>query len=253
MMKRTNNTKDIQIHLHLYNLANTTGVLGICQVVHFLTDHGATPAIRSGRSDIAPLRASEIESRVTELSAPAANWSHKRDFGKRLYDLVGLPLLIRDFEELIASVTFSFFAPDYLVLELGGLVDFEFVDQSSLIEPFAERLREIALNLWDDFLPDYGYLSEAWIDPPDPRHIMKLELPRMTWINLFGPAYMAKYGKPLFTNVPGYMNAEISHGGVMHQLTKEFFPEDRAQIFDMCINIKRYFSDNGLQVDCYVP
>ncbi len=253
MTKKVRSRKYAQIYLHLHNPAITTGVQGMCQVVHFLANHGAIPAIRSGRRDIAPMQASEIEARVTQLSAPALNWSHKRDFGKRLYDLVGLPLLIRDFEELIASVTFSFFAPDYLVLGMGGLADFEFVDQSSFVEPFAQRLRELALCLWDEFPAAYGYLSEGEVDPSDSHKIEKAELPTMHWVNLFGPAYVAKYGKPLLTNIPGYLNAEISHGGVVHQLTKDFFLEDRAQIFDMCVNVKRYFSDHGLQVDCYAP
>ena len=253
MTERASSRKDIQVYLHLHNPANTNGVQGMCQVLRFLAGHGAIPAIRSGRRDIAPLQASEIETRVTQLSAPASNWSHKRDFGKRLYDLVGLPLLIRDFEELIASVTFSFFAPDYLILGIGGLADFEFVDQSSFVEPFAQRIRGLALCLWDEFPAAYGYLSEGEVDPSDSHKIEKLQLPAMHWVNLFGPAYVTKYGKSLLTNIPGYLNAEISHGGVMHQLTKDFFPEDRAQIFDMCINVRSYFANNGLQVGCYVP
>ena len=243
--------KHIQIDVKLYHCYEIRDVQGVSRIAHYLARYGFRPAIPSGRSDIRLL--DDIDARVKGLFVVDQNWSPNKAIGRSLYALVGLPLLIDGLEELIASVCFTFWAPDYCVLGVGGLVDFEFKDQTTLVEPFAQRIRQLALQLWSECAPDYGCVDESFASQLDIRDALKLKLPSIGWANLFGPAYIEKYGNGFLSAIPGCTSQTLSDGSIFHQLTPTFIMDDRSQVKKLHQEVQDHFTTAGFKVTCKAP
>ncbi len=242
--------KDIQLSARLFN-CKVSGIPEACGVVYFLADRGFTPAIRSGPRDIRPV--DNIEQRVEEVLIVAQNWSYTKDFGRRQSALFPLPLIVEGLEELIVTASFSFFAPDYFVLDVGGLVDFEFKDQTLYLEPFAQRLHNLTIDLWLEYEPDYGCVDEGYANELDVRGAAKLALPSVSWVNLFGRRYIEKYGEAFLSGIPGCETRVFPNGSLFHQLTPTFAVKDRQEAKKWREEVKDYFSAANRKVTCKAP
>jgi len=137
-------------------------------------------------------------------------------------------------------------------LEIGGLLDFQFKDERSLVEPFAQRLLAIARALYPLARPTYGEVEGNWGEW-DTRAVSRLRLKHISWANFFSPAYVAKYGQDLLLNIPGYKTELLPDGGVFHQLSPTFVAPSEEEAQRLRQEVKHYFRQHGLQVTCKAP
>jgi hypothetical protein len=245
---------DFQIRLELFNCRTLPGLEGILEIVRQLPELGFSPAIHSGGRDV-PLPLADVENRVIQSMRVHPDWSSKELSRSRPYALGPLPLVAQNLDELIAGAEFCLVTPEYLRLKIGGLVDFEFKDQTALVVPFAEMLRETALKLWAILTPDYGYVDQAEnANVKSDRHVMRLAFPQVVgWINMFGMAYVRKYGRDLLEGLPGYTVQSDAVRGIIHQLTPSILKQTPSEGPTLRMVVEAYLKQHSISARCRAP
>jgi len=135
---------------------------------------------------------------------------------------------------------------------IGGLVDFEFQDQRAWVEPFAQRLLELARSLYPELQPALAAVYES-NTAPSFEDVLKRKLKYINWVNIFGPPYVEKYGKEFLLDLPGYKTEELSDGGIFHQLTATFLTDDPQAAEALRQEVIAYCAQAGLKVTCKAP
>jgi hypothetical protein len=99
----------------------------------------------------------------------------------------------------------------------SGFVRFsQDVDSSkpSSWDSLANRLWEFGLLMYPALRPDYCSLDQLGDD--EWTNVWKLELKHIYWRNVFGPRYVAEYGRDFLLNAPGWKVEELEDGGIMY-------------------------------------
>lgn len=246
--------RDFHIRLRFWNCRVSSGLEGVRQIVNAFPDLGLIPAQHIEGRDV-PLPPHSVDARLTQAIRKWPNWSREEHLGRYEYASGPLVLIVKSFEALITSAEFFLVTPDYLRLSIGGLVDFEFKDQSALVAPFAERLREVALDLWTILSPDYGYVDEtSAMHTKSDKHVMRLAFPQVLgWVDIFGRAYIEKYGRELLMGLPGYRVKEIEGQGIMHQLTPSILKQDPSEGPALRKEVEMYLREHGIKARCKGP
>ncbi len=163
----------------------------------------------------------------------------------------GRNLIAHGMEQLQWRFTTSY-KDGHVNVELGGLVDFEFSDQSVWLEPYAQRLQSLAAELYQTLRP-----SLTSVDESDRRlfvhDVVKRKLKYINWVNIFGPAYVAKYGREFLLGLPGYRIEEWPDGSIYYQLSPTFVAHDLKAARALRREVVEYCAQAGLKVTCKAP
>lgn len=137
-------------------------------------------------------------------------------------------------------------------MSIGGLADFEHRDQRALVEPFAQRLNELASILYPELFPAFVTVdklgSDVGLDD-----VPKRKLKYINWVNIFGPPYVEKYGREFLLGLPGYQSKELPDGAIHHQLTPSFLTTDPKGARVLRQEVVDYCASAGLKVVCKAP
>ncbi len=144
------------------------------------------------------------------------------------------------------------YTDDHIDVILGGLVDFEFRDQREWLEPFAQRLRELAIELYPKTRSHLVSVDERgqWLDVSE---VARRKLKHINWVNIFGPSYVAKFGHAFLLGLPGYRTEEWPDGSIYHQLSPTFVTDDPKAAKALQKQVVDYCAQAGLKVTCKAP
>ncbi len=177
------------------------------------------------------------------------SWLQK--YGDRYPVSYGRNLVALGMEELLWGCNLAYKAGRTGVF-IGGLVDFEFRDQRAWVEPFAQRLLELARSLYPELQPALAAVYES-NTAPSIEDVLKRKLKYINWVNIFGPPYVEKYGREFLLGLPGYRIEELPDGGIFHQLSPTFVAHDLKAARALRREVVEYCARAGLKVTCKAP
>jgi len=140
---------------------------------------------------------------------------------------------------------------DENLLRSGTLLDFEFKDERPLVEPTMHRLAVLGRTLYPLTWPWLVGLDEASSNVMEDVH--DLHLTHIGWVNLFGPAYVEKYGRDFLLGLPGSKTELPPDGGVFHQLSPAFVARSEREARALRRQVIAYCAKHGLTVTCQAP
>ncbi len=88
---------------------------------------------------------------------------------------------------------------------------------------YASRQLAFAQQLYDVFRPRYGWIDELGENAPGGRTISERKLKYIFWANFFGPDYVGKYGSSFLKNAPGWKKGDLTDGGFLFVVTKQYW------------------------------
>ncbi|MBV1800634.1 hypothetical protein [Siccirubricoccus sp. G192] len=133
------------------------------------------------------------------------------------------------------------------------LADFEFKDQRTFVEPLAQALRTLAEALYSVSKPEFTAVDNGNRLSVTPRDVSQTRLTTINWLNIWGPGYVARYGRDLLLRVPGHEARTIEDGAILYQLTPTFVANDANKAKEMRSTVVKHFADAGLKVRCHAP
>ncbi len=164
---------------------------------------------------------------------------------------VSLSLRFDDLPEVFMTFGITQFTDGGNKLEIGTLLDFEFIDQRPLVEPTAQRILELSYLLYPLTRPWLGLIDTD--SPLLHEDALKRRLKHLGWVNFFGPPYVEKYGREFLLGLPGYRTELLPDGGVFHQLSPTFVAADEEEAQRLRQEVVAYCRRHGYKVTCRAP
>lgn len=165
------------------------------------------------------------ESRIEEDGSLDLTYSH--------------PLLEREVMEFAElrnfppTAQFHFVADARLVsLTQGGVAN-----EVENLNALAKGQLNLALLLWSQLRPQYGWIDESGDNVPNEKDIPQARLSKIFWANCFGPACVKRFGRSLFMDAPGWKKQELEDGSVLYVVTERYLdwwrehPKDVSDYF----------------------
>lgn len=215
-------------------------------LAHLLAREGFHPSPATGGEKlyVAPDIDTLVEARFDNLKAKG------KSPGGLLYSLA-FPLLMNEFPEDKVKCYFdwSVYKGERTWVTMGGTALVFQEEQKKYQESFAQRLLEIGQKLYPLTQPIYGYLGDFDLDP-DPwedKRILKREIVNLSWVNFFGPEYVAKYGREILAAIPGYRVQDLPGGGLLYQSRPSIVVEDMRSYKHWRRQVSEYLVSYGIQ------
>lgn len=233
-------TKDIQFKLRFSGCLQVQGPSQVLRLANVLPQHGLLPAEGKvphlvAASDISEIVASHSDSFP---AGPLGTWWTTFNL---LPDWTGY---------LIAGFSCIDSTEGLVSCTVSTLIDQRNADQ---VEPLAQRLLSLGKDLYPLAAPSLGWIDKSFANVTLTKDVKKVRLLSVSWVNFFGPAYVAKYGRDLLLGIPGHKADELPDGGIFHQLTPHFLMDDIRQARSLRKAVKEYFAKAGLKVTCQAP
>lgn len=229
--------QQIQVHLRFYQV-QTNSAADIVALMEETARHGI--AFWTAREDrrIPPEEWMNVVQGLMEKKWQFQEWD--------------VPLAIRFAELPHVSPYFSItqFDEDTNQFGIGELL---VEDQYHLIEPLMQYLLKLGRAFYPIAQPMLGYIDEAYANPTLSEDSLKLRLKHISWVNFFGPAYVAKYGRDFLLGLPGHKTELLPDGGVFHQLSPTFVAPSEPEAQRMRRWVIAYCAEHGLKVTCRAP
>ncbi len=89
-----------------------------------------------------------------------------------------------------------------------------------------------------------------WLDVSE---VARRKLKHINWVNIFGPSYVAKFGRAFLLGLPGYRTEEWPDGSIYHQLSPTFVTDDPKAAKALQKQVVDYCAQAGLKVTCKAP
>ena len=97
--------------------------------------------------------------------------------------------------------------------------------------------------------PAYGFIAlldeegHPFLDMFDVRN----EIVTLSWVNYFGPAYVARYGRDLPVNIPGHHTEELNDG-ILYQSRESIDYANEIRRRKWQEEAKQYLAAHGIEV-----
>lgn len=101
--------------------------------------------------------------------------------------------------------------------------------KSKNLNELAEGQLELARSLFPHLQPALAFIDEQAGIEENAFHrlledyVARIDLPYLCWANLFGPAYVQKFGADFFLNAPGCRKEHLPGAGILHVTTSRFY------------------------------
>lgn len=135
---------------------------------------------------------------------------------------VGFPLEMETFTQERARCVLHWmeFEDGYIQMTFGGWIVAMPQEHRPYKEAFAEILLTTAAKLYPLVRPEYGFIAASYTDCyPLGQHLFvkKRRIPTLSWVDFFGPEYVAHYGRDVLAGIPGWRIEDLPDGGLMYQ------------------------------------
>lgn len=200
-----------------------------------------------------PKPSTDIEALVRRWWKPGLTFNSETPFkGHPQYEVFFRVIPVQ-FPEVLSSFSCKFYSLEHSTVSLGGLIDFEFQNQLPDLEPYAQSLLRVALSLYPQLSPGFGWVDEPWGDGRYIKEALDVKLKLIGWANFFGPPFVEKYGREFLLGLPGWKIEELDDGGIFHQLAPSILTSDQVAAQQLQHQVVEYCHHAGLRVRCQGP
>lgn len=134
------------------------------------------------------------------------------------------------------------------VILTGGVIQ-NTDEQDHHFPLLARKLYQIGKRLYPLLRPAYGFI--ALLDeeghPPLEMFDVRNEIVTLSWVNFFGPAYVARYGRDLLMNIPGHHTEELEDG-ILYQSRANIKEANEIRRRKWREKAKQYLAAHGIEV-----
>jgi hypothetical protein len=155
--------------------------------------------------------------------------------------------------EVLSTFSCRFYSLEHSTVTLGGLVHFEPQGQALNLESYAQNLLELALRLYPQLSPNFGWVDEDESYGRHAEETVAMNLKIIGWANFFGPPFVEKYGREFLMGLPGWKVEELNDGGVFHQLAPSILASDQQGVQQLQKQVVEYCRQAGQRVQCRAP
>jgi hypothetical protein len=122
-------------------------------------------------------------------------------------------------------------------LRLLSFHQFQDPESSTHLDAIASGQLALLLHLYPLLRPKYAFVDESGFNMISRKSLQKNEIAHVFWANVYGPAYVDRYGKDLFLSAPGWKKQALEDGGVLYVTSESFGQWWRKKPKD----VSRYF------------
>jgi hypothetical protein len=90
------------------------------------------------------------------------------------------------------------------------------------VEAVASGQVALALLLYNELRPVYGWIDEPGENEPSTKSIQSADLKYLFWANFYGPSYVERYGRDFVLGAPGWKKEELDDGGVLYVVDESY-------------------------------
>ena len=222
-------------------------------VAHLLGGEGLHPS--PARSGIKLLAPQDIDALAEDnFHDWQARYGGKLPRGLSVLRDTGFPLLMDGFPPERSHCAFGWyvFEGGDVSVNLGGAVFAHPEERRMWQERFAQKLLSVALKLYPLVQPTYGFMADDRVEHHPSEHdeiASRQRIATLTWVNFFGPEYVAKHGRKLLTGIPGYRTADLPDGGVLYQSRPSIVIEDEAGHQRWQREAAAYLAAHGIRIE----
>ena len=225
------------------------GLEDVVSLAQMLPSHGFVPA--EPPND--PKPSHDIEALVGSWWKSRSGLRTKKPFDGRPQYEVFFRIIPVWSPEVLSTFSCAFYGLEHNTVTLGGLVDLDPQVQSSGIESYAHNLLDLALWLYPQLNPGFGWVDENESEGRHAEETVATKLEVIGWANFFGPTYVEKFGRDFLMGLPGFRVEELDDGGIFHQLTSNILASDRKDVQQIQSRVVAYCREAGLRVHCRAP
>lgn len=241
--------REFQIRLRLNQCANLRDLSGLQDIIKFIHHQGFLATDPAKNFAIV----NNPDQLVKRFWQPSSLWNPEKPFKISPLYRVGFRVIPQEAMDLIASFNCDFWGLNHSVVDISGLIDFEFTNQFYQLEPFAQRLKGLSLLLYEKLGPSFAYIDKAGGMGRFIEEAVQRELKILGWINIFGPPFVERYGNEFLLNLPGYQVKELKDGGIFHQLTPSILVSSEVEARTIQNEIELYCAKAGVRITCLAP
>jgi hypothetical protein len=249
MNRRIKDMDHFQVAFRFNHCQALRGIEDVVSLAQMLANYGFLPAEPPDNPRPFP----SIEALVDHWWKPNPRFKPEAPFNGRPQYEVFFRVIPAQFPEVLSTFRCGFYGLEHSTASLGGLLDFEFRDQSSDLESYAQELLKLALGLYPQLGPSLGWVDENEAFGRHVEETVAMELNIIGWVNFFGASFVKKYGREFLKGLPGWKVKELDDGGIFHQLTPSILASDRETTQQLQDQVVDYCRHAGLRVQCRGP
>ena len=225
------------------------GAPGLQQVkwlAHQLAQEGFHPSPSVANQEI--IAAEDVDALVEDRYE---DYESKQQIMGGLLRSVSFQLLLSDLsKDTWCSFGWMVFKGEYVQVTLGGSVYATKGARRDRQPPFAEALLTMAKKMYLFVQPTYGFIEDPDVGghPPGDKSSRRHQIVTLSWVNFFGPDYVAKYGRELLANIPGHHTEDLSDGGLLYQSRANIVPEDELAHRRWQREAQQYLAAHGITI-----
>lgn len=143
------------------------------------------------------------------------------------------------------------FEDGYIQMTLGGWITATPQEHRPYKEAFAEILLTTAAKLYPLVRPEYGFIAASYTDRyPLGQHLFvkKRRIPTLSWVDFFGPEYVAHYGRDVLAGIPGWRVEDLPDGGLLYQSRENCVVTDMAAHRRWQKQATAYLAEHGISI-----
>lgn len=223
-------------------------VESVMLIAHHLAQSGLQPArvIAPGTIQVAP----NIDELV--MAQYVDRTINDNVIGGQLRN-VGFALEMETFtqERARCVLTWMEFEDDYIQMTLGGWIVAIPQEHRPYKEAFAEILLTTATKLYPLVRPEYGFIAASYTDRhPLGQHLFvkKRRIPTLSWVDFFGPEYVAHHGRDVLAGIPGWRVEDLADGGLKYQSRKNCVVTDMVAHRRWQKQATAYLAQHGISI-----
>ena len=134
-------------------------------------------------------------------------------------------------------------------VSLTGGILYNRGEQNEHVSLLAKKIKQVGKRLYLFLRPAYGYIASVgeeehpYLNMFDVRN----EIVTLSWVNYFGPAYVARYGRDLLMNIPGHHTEELEDG-IFYQSRANIRDSNELRRRKWQEKAKQYLAAHGIEV-----
>jgi hypothetical protein len=101
------------------------------------------------------------------------------------------------------------------------------VPQGPHLNRYAKELMELTAKAFPRAGADFGFVGRFPLQlGPEHYYRRPMEVLRLSWVNLFGPPFVERWGRDALLDAPGFRTAEIGEDCILHQATEDLILQE---------------------------
>jgi hypothetical protein len=221
-------------------------------IARLLAQEGFHPSMSRGGDPILPAPNAEAVVLDNFLDYEA-KFSGKLPPGVSTIQFTGFPLFMDNFSNDTTNCSFAWrlLTGGFTRLSLSGLLFAIPENQAQYHEPLAQKMLDIAIKLYPLARPTYGFMEDSEVAHHPSGHekiARQQKIVTLSWVDFFGPEYVAKYGREMLAGIPGWRVEDLPDGGLFYQSRPSIVVDDMRTYKQWQREAAAYLAGYGIKI-----